>query len=431
MIINPKKIDVLFFIEHIDRELETAQEIVSVLKKKHNLKCVIASAIYHPVVCVLKTRPKIIVTASTAFGVGSPGWLFFKSFKNPPVFINLNYEQFISSWKGKYKSAKHDISLKSQIQLTWGTYFKNFLIETGTEGKNVIITGRPLFSLLKKRYYNKNFKKEIAKKNNLDFNKKWNFIAFTDGLAFVTEKKVQYIVQSGANEKGLKNHINHVKGTIDEVLKWVNNMSEFSDELFILRPHPSISKDQYEELIKSTLGLIPKNLIISKDYTAQKWMVSCEKFFTNYSTLTMDARVLGIDFYILQPLKKLESEDYWWCNNGFNIENYDDFKNLILKNDLVKLNMYESKEDILDYIDLSKDGIIETSSTIFKMLPQNNIYPKVSYYRFINSILKSPKRLLGSLLRLIFMSLRINSNSIVRKGISIDYFNYKQLNNDL
>ena len=140
MIINPTKIDVLFFIEHIDRELETAQEIVSVLKEKYNLKCVIASAIYHPVTCVLKTRPKIIVTPSTAFGIGSPGWLFFKSFKNAPVFINLNYEQFISSWKGKYKSAKHDISLKSQIQLTWGTYFKNFLIETGTEEKNVIIT---------------------------------------------------------------------------------------------------------------------------------------------------------------------------------------------------------------------------------------------------------------------------------------------------
>jgi len=431
MIINPTKIDVLFFIEHIDREMETAQEIVSVLKEKYNLKCVIASAIYHPVTCALKTRPKIIVTASTAFGIGSPGWLFFKSFKNAPIFINLNYEQFISSWKGKYKSAKHDISLKSQIQLTWGTYFKNFLIETGTKKENIIVTGRPLFSLLKKRYYNKNFKKDIAKKNNLDFNKKWNFIAFTDGLAFVTEKKIQYIVQSGANEKGLKNHINHVKGTISEVLKWVNSMSAMSDELFILRPHPSISKDQYEELIKSTLGLMPENLIISKDYTAQKWMISCERFFTNYSTLTMDARVLEKDFYILSPLKKLESEDYWWCNNGFSIESYDDFKNLILKNDLVKLNTYASKENILDYIDLSKDGIKETSSTIFKMLIQNNIYPKVSYYRFINSILKSPKRLLGSLLRLIFMSLRINSNSIVRKGIAIDYFNYKKLNNDL
>ena len=119
----------------------------------------------------LRVRPKIIITPSTSFGKGSPGWLFYKSFKTPPIFVNLNYEQFISSWKGKYKSAKHEVSINHQIQFTWGNYFKDFLIETGTKKENVIITGRPLFSLLKKKYYKKNFKDELAREFDIDVSK--------------------------------------------------------------------------------------------------------------------------------------------------------------------------------------------------------------------------------------------------------------------
>ena len=425
-----KEVDILFFIEHIDREMETAQEIIFELKHAYNLKCIIASSIYHPVISVLNYRPKIIVTPSTGFGIGSPGWLFNESFSKKPLFVNLNYEQFISSWKGKYKSAKHDISLNSQIQLTWGSYFKNFLIETGTKEENIIITGRPLFSLLKKKYYKKNFKKEIAKSCNLNFEKKWNFIALTDGLAFVKEKKVLNIINSGANEKGLRNHINHVKGTIKEILNWVNTISQFSNELFILRPHPSISVYDYEKLILEYIGKLPSNLILSKEFTAQKWMVSSERFFTNYSTLTMDARVLEKEFYIFQPLDKLESEDYWWCNDGINISSYNEFESIFNDNHHI-LDKYKSNQDILDYIDIEKDGINETIINLARLSEKINDYPRFRIFWFLKALFKAPKRLFGSLIRLFSINFKNDQLSIVKKGIKVDYFNIKKINNDL
>lgn len=430
MLINPIKIDVLFFIEHKDREMETAQEIILELKKTNNLKCIIASTVYHPVLAVLKYRPKIIITPSTAFGLGSPGWLFYQSFKDKPLFINLNYEQFISSWKGKYKSAKHEVSLNKQIQFTWGNYFQNFLIETRTKKENVIITGRPLFSILKKKYFGKNFKKELANTCNLDYKKNWNFIALTDGLAFVKENKILNIVNSGANEKGLRAHIDHVKGTIKEVLIWINSIKNLSNELFILRPHPSISISEYKKIILDYIGVMPSNLILSKDFTAQKWIVSSERFFTNYSTLTMDARVLEKEFYIFQPIGKLESEDYWWCNNGVNLSTFNDFKSLFnLKSH--ELAKYKTKQDILDFIDISKDGINETIININKQILKINYYPKFSFYFFLKALLKAPKRLFGSIIRLIFMNFKNDYFSIVKKGIKVDYFNINKTNNDL
>jgi len=424
------QLDILFFIEHIDREMETAQEIIKVLKNTYNLKCIIASSIYHPVISVLKYRPKIIVTPSTAFGIGSPGWLFYNSFKEKPLFVNLNYEQFISSWKGKYKSAKHEVSLKKQIQFTWGDYFKNFLLETGTKKENVIITGRPLFSLLKNKYYGKNFKEEIANSCNLDSNKNWNFIALTDGLAFVKEKKILNIINSGANEKGLRAHVNHVKETIKEILHWVNSVSHISNELFILRPHPSISVFEYEKLILKYLEKIPPNLILTKEFTAQKWLISSERFFTNYSTLTMDARVLEKEFYIFQPLNKLESEDYWWCNNGINISTINDFESLFISKKH-KLDKYETKQDILDYIDLSKDGISETILNLLDIHKNYNDIPNFSFILFLQALFNAPKRLFGSILRLIFINFKNDPFSIVKKGIKVDYFNINTINNDL
>ena len=113
-----ENIDILFYIEHVDRELDTAIEIKKYIQNQTKCSFVILSSIYHPVSSLLKYRPKIIVTPSTSFGKGSVGWLFFKSSKIKPLFVNLNYEQFISQWKGKYKTAKHDVSLNYQIHLS-------------------------------------------------------------------------------------------------------------------------------------------------------------------------------------------------------------------------------------------------------------------------------------------------------------------------
>ena len=79
------------------------------------------------------------------------------------------------------------------------------------------------------------------------------------------------IVKSGAKEEGLRNHIAHVKGTIEKILEWVLLIGKESEELFILRPHPSISIDQYKTFIENIIGKVPENLLFFKKYTAQKW----------------------------------------------------------------------------------------------------------------------------------------------------------------
>ena len=56
-------------------------------------------------------------------------------------------------------------------------------------------------------------------------------------------------------------------------------MEKESEQVFILRPHPSISIDQYKALIENIFGKVPENILFFKITLLKKWMVSCERFY--------------------------------------------------------------------------------------------------------------------------------------------------------
>lgn len=416
-----KKIDVLLFIEHIDRELELAEEIKSALND-NGFSCKILSSIYHNLLAILNYDAKIIVTPSTSFGKGSISWCYENSTLNSPKFINLNYEQFISSWKGKYKSPKHEVSKNKQIHYCWGESFKQFLKLSGIPEANIKITGRPYFQLLSEKYETKNFRSDIASKTGIDPTKKWFFIGLTDGLAFVNEQKVKYIIQQGGDEEGLRSHIKNVKKTIEHTLSWITNYENNTNYIFILRPHPSISVNQYKELIFNLIGYLPRNIIITKISTAQKWIVSSDKFLTNYSTLTLDASALKIPFNILNPLKSDLSE-YWWLKEGLEINSEERFDELLrgnLSDDWI-LDMNTSSS-LKENIDMSKNGKSETINDIVLNLIDTT-HSTSSIFLILFTVIKSPRRILGGYLRYILSKFRI-TRRYVKSGLQVEFFNF-------
>ena len=133
-----KNIDVLLFIEHKDRELEITLAIAAQLREKYKLNVEIASLIYESYSAALKYTPKVVVTPSTAFGRGSASWIFYQIFGNQITYVNMNYEQFISSWKGEYKTPSHHMSINHQKQFVWGEYFASVLNKGGVSKENIL-----------------------------------------------------------------------------------------------------------------------------------------------------------------------------------------------------------------------------------------------------------------------------------------------------
>lgn len=426
-----KDIDVLFFIEHKDRELEIALEIKSVLENEFKLTVEISSIIYGVLDSLLQFRPKLIVTPSTAFAKGSASWSFNELYGDNVSYLNLNYEQFIASWRGNFKKPTHKTSMNKQKHFVWGDYFKKIL-STGDRSikeSNIFITGRPHSSLMKKKYGNDNgqSRHEISKFLNINIKKKWYFVALTDGLFFVDEKKIQEIIDNGAIEDGLREEISYVSDAVKALFDWIYQISKDSsfDDIFILRPHPDVSEDQYRELFIELYGDVPKNVLIHKDYSGYKWLAACDKYITNYSTLCVDAKILGIDTYIVDRNSAFKKLSYWWVSGFKLITNISEFYSMTTNSDDLEIIRIDGE---VDTINNDLDGIVESARVINSLVIKHNVKISTPMFKLFLLFFKSPKRLFGGYLRKIIASRGLYVKGITKKGVVNDYIDDLSIN---
>ena len=419
-----KEIDVLFFVEHKDRELEIAIEIKTILENEYNLTVEVSSIIYGVLDSIFKFRPSLVITPSSAFGKGSAAWSFNEIYGNNITYINLNYEQFIASWRGNFKKPTHVTSINSQKNFVWGDYFKKILSsgQRSIPNENIYITGRPHGSLMKRRYGEDKVisRNEIAKTLKISADVSWLFVALTDGLFFVDEKKIQEIIDNGAIENGLREEIDYVSDALKSLFKWIYRTCldpDFND-VFILRPHPDVSEEQYIDLFIELNGEMPKNVLVHKDYSGYKWLAACDKYITNYSTLCVDAKILDKKIYIIDKNNAYQKLNYWWTGGAKLITNFSEFKKMTLGFDELRTINIDGDVDVINY-DL--DGIVESARVINSLRASNNIELKTSAYKILSLLFKAPKRLFGGYIRKIAASNNFYVKGITKKGVLNDY----------
>ncbi|MBE1298286.1 MAG: hypothetical protein GJ680_00035 [Alteromonadaceae bacterium] len=407
------EVDVLFCIEHFDREIEVVIELTRLLCKQ-KLSVGIASTIFHIYEIANKIKPRVVVTASTAFGKNSVGSLLYERYGQSIKFVNLNYEQFISSWKGDYKSTKSAFAKEHQTQLVWGEYYKKILIESGFNRDNIHITGRPHLKYLKNRYDSVNKKSaELLSKVGLNTDKKTIFIALTDGLAFAKPEKIDYIISQGAIEHELRDSIRIIKSNLHELFRQI---SEFDglDVQFVLRPHPSVPTSKYEDIFKEQLRLekVPENVSILKDYDAYTWLMISDCFITNYSTLCIEAGALGVPTFAFQCKGESLGKGVWYMNSIQTIEHVSaSLEQQTLK---FKTNNY--------YMDFELDGIELTIKALLRQLSQS----KACFSNKMPLVFR--KRILGSLARRFAVKYDMLIGMMPRtQGLVNDYFNHETI----
>ena len=427
--------DILIFVEHKDRELQTTKKLKNLLELKFGFKVVIRSSIYDPIISLVFDRPKCIISPSTGFGKGSPCWLFYSLYKENIKYINLNYEQLISSWKGKYKSGKHKISKNKQYQCVWGQSFKKFLIDTGTKPELITVTGRLTDGYIKNLSIDetKQIKTSLRNSINILDNQTLVFIALTDGLAFVNEKKVKYIASQGADEVNLRKHIQIVKREMIDLFTSLNKFlaqSGSNEYSIIVRPHPSVSTEQYKRFLRKNKVSINKQLTFNKDHSALDWLITCDKYVTNYSTLCLDSFFLGKDTAIYRPVDSKKDNEYWYTNSGKEITSIEDWKQFLSKPNEIEISQ-EFKQKLNSVISTDKSPFNEICELIavLKLNSVNSPTCKYLFLRIALCILQSPRRTLGSLIRHFSMKSTLLNGWGVKKGLQVDFISKREIVN--
>jgi surface carbohydrate biosynthesis protein len=368
-----KKVDVIFFIEHKDREFETIEAITLELIKL-GLTAIILS-VYFDLIKLYKYKTKTVVFPYLLSKEDWPLNLVTNIFGENITYINMNWEQLISKVNEDYKKPQDDFVKKTVKHVSWSENFKeNFLLKNNVLEENICITGNPandiLISLMSK---NKEWRSKLSLQYSLDINKKWLFMPMNYGWAFSKDELINGKILAGYPSDIAWEHRSYAKKCLTSFIDFIINLANNSKYEIIIRPHPSISEEQYLELFHQKTNDIPQNIIINKDYSIREWIISSDVIGSSWSTSVWDAYNIGKKVFLYTPYARPDWLDVWWNNT---IENVDSFNNISFSQVDVNINSNNSIEKISNYI--------------YLMTKDNH---------FINPQLKFPKK------KLIFLSI--------------------------
>lgn len=419
-------VDVLFFAEHRDRELQTICEIARILRENYGLSVAIASVTFHAMISILCVCPKVVVVPFALNENDFPISIFRKVYKNSIVYANMNWEQILHSNNIEYKRPKDSFSKFKFKQLCWGKAHKQFLLESGVEESNIFITGNPSTSLLMKISSKSNLREVIAKKFCLPSNVIWHFFPMNDAWAFTSDYHIKTRIVNGYNPKNAWEYKEYMVKLVNQVIDWfieMENRSASKEFIIILRPHPSVSVEEYQKIFADKIGYIPKFIYLSKDLSAKEWLVASDTCFTTFSTVALDATCIGKPAYLMEPINFPAFLKMTWHDKLPHIYCYNDFWEKLSKDNHTHSEIIT---EFKNYVDIQLDGIVETAKCIADFAKEGS-FAKKNFFARLLGIRQSYRQTLGSYLRLKAIQTNINFLGLLKPGHRPDYFDREDI----
>lgn len=297
-----KSIDVLYFIEHVSRELDTACIVKYLCQKKYGLSVKIASMPFDVDTIIHQYQPHIVALPYLYSSESSKIPPIIKHWKNL-TYLNLNYEQFFSNANKQFKAPQDSFVRNEVYHVAWSESFKDYLVNNGVKKSNIFITGNPSYMLYRKPYCNYfPVRSELADKHKLDYKKTWVFFPENYGWAFKTDKDIGLTYLNSGYDMNIayENRAFNQK-SLKEVIHWFNCIAQDQKLEIIVRPRPAITQRAYFKKFQKELGRIPESIHIIKDGSIREWNLACDILISSFSTSLLEASVAKKPIYILEP----------------------------------------------------------------------------------------------------------------------------------
>jgi len=317
-----KEVDVVLWVEHKDRELDSYKEIAKILKEKYNLSSIIISNFFHSYYLFLY-RPKLVVWNNLTNNKGWPDGFIWEVYGKSIEYVSHRWEQLLSPVNFKFKAPQNDFEKEIVKLFVWDKEFKNYLLSYGVKKENIFIIGNIannlLFNIKDKKEF---FRDKLANEFSLDKNKEWLFLPMNYNWAFFSDEMVDSRIRSGYDKEIAIEYREYAKKSLREFILFIEKIKNFE---IILRPHPSITEDDYKKVFNEILGYIPKNIILNKSYSIREWIIASDIIGSSWSTSVYDAYKIGKKSFYFTPFSRPEWMNTYWMDEVKNIKNYDEF----------------------------------------------------------------------------------------------------------
>ncbi|MGP2657645.1 hypothetical protein ACOJTA_11430 [Malaciobacter sp. WC5094] len=321
-----KEVDVIFFVEHKDRELDSIEYLAKMLYNNYGVSCIILP-IHFYLFYLIYYKPKLVVSYFISSKEHFPIPIV-KSIYPKAKYLSMNWEQLLFPINLEFKRPKDEFAQREIYHISWDENFYNYLLSMNVKPDNIRITGNIALFLMEKSIEEK--KKIIYNKLNSRYSfssyEKIIFFPMNLAWAFFNKEDLDSRLKNGYDPKILYAHHELAKKYLSVLLKWISKASkEYERYLFVIRPHPYIVEDDYINAFGEMSLSINSNIVISKEATVKEWLSISDKNYSNWSSVIYDANVMGRHGSLLVPFSRPKWLEVPWNSDVPNIINYESF----------------------------------------------------------------------------------------------------------
>jgi surface carbohydrate biosynthesis protein len=372
-----KNIDVIFWVEHKDRELESYKEVSKILKDKYNLNSIIMSNFFHSYYLWFY-KARIYIFNNLNNNIGWPDGFLWETYGDSVKYISHRWEQNLFPVNYKFRAPKYDFEKRNVNLFCWDNKFKEYLVSHGVEEKNVKVVGNIANNILWNMQDKKNqFRGMFAKEFSLDLDRQWLFMPMNYNWAFITQDAIDHKVRGGYDKEIAKEYNMYSKKSINKFILFIDEISKKYNYEIIIRPHPSITNDEYINLFNKILGCIPENIIINKEYSVREWITASDIIGSSWSTSVFDAFNIGKKAFYFTPYERANWLNTYWLDSVPNIKDIEGF------------NIFITNKNKLKIIHAEDAGSLEKfADKIYKLLPKNKPQIKKLNIKYAKNLVK-------------------------------------------
>ncbi len=332
--------EILYFIEHVARELDIACAVRHLARERHDVDVRVASLVFDRHEAVAQCQPQLITVpffySQADFGIrdlllGRPG----------VPFVNLAFEQLLSKVTRVLKRPKDDISRKHVLHVGAGQFFGSFLQQYGVSPDNIAIAGSLPCALYREpyRHFFSGKREQFAAQYGLDPDKPWIFFPENFGAAFFEESTIAHRVRLGCDPAEVRAYRDYARAAFREIMPWCRKAARLGTAEIIIRPRPATAREAFIGAYREVAGDVPpRNLHFIKEDSIREWILASDVIVSSYSTSLVEAAVAGKPVAMLVPHAFPECVRTDWCDLPLHVTTAEQFLQLARSADQVTVS---------------------------------------------------------------------------------------------
>ncbi len=298
-----QRIDVLWLVEHVSREMDVACAVKYLAKKHHGVDIHVRSMYHDAQRTMYLYNPAVVVHPFFYFLKGALATEDYVKTWPEATHFNLAWEQIFYPFHKQLKAPADPYTREHVLHHAWGPFYESFLVKHGVPPDHIFLNGHPAYQLYKEPYCRFfSSRTQLSKQYLLNADSRWVFIPENYRWAFIDEGKIERLTDQGAKREEMLAMRSFCQQSLDALIRWCQRAAKEGNIEIIFRPRPATMTLDMMKYIHGVVGKNAPHFHIIKNESVREWIEASDCVASSISTSLLEAAVAKKPPYIIEPV---------------------------------------------------------------------------------------------------------------------------------